>query len=196
MKRKLTTIEKLREHDMPTNLKLAIAYENCRNVFDDIVRQFQEAFPSVERIEILNVQASHFGTIPRLFLHEFGVDKPIPQEAISSGMLRTLMHLSRMALWPDGTVVLIDEFENSFGVNCIHFVTQDLQIQSQRMQFILTSHHPYIINNISMENWKVVSRRGREVKVENSSILGKKSRHDAFLRLLNMPQYTDGIATE
>lgn len=114
LRKKLVTVETIRATDNPTHVKLALIYENCREVFNDIVRQFQDAFPAVDGIEFKNVDAPHFGTIPRMFLYEQGVDKPIPEEAISSGMHRTLMHLSRMALLPDGTVVLIDEFENSF----------------------------------------------------------------------------------
>jgi len=197
LKRKFTTIEEIRSNDMPTHMKLALAHENCRNVFDEISRQFQDAFPYVTEISFKFVEAGPFGMIPRLYMVEGGVDTPIPEESISSGMHRTLMHLSRMALWPDGTVVIVDEFENSFGVNCIHFVTQDLQVHSRRMQFILTSHHPYIINNISMKNWKIVSRNGQVVVVEGSERLqNKASHHEAFLQLLNLPQYAEGIASE
>ena len=197
LKKKFKTIEEIRSKDMPTHLKLALAHENCREVFDDIFRQFQDAFPSVKAIHFKFVEAGPFGMIPRLYMTETGVDSPIAEESISSGMHRTLMHLSRMALWPDGTVVLIDEFENSFGVNCIDFVTHDLQIHSRRMQFILTSHHPYIINNISMKNWKIVSRRGQVVVVEGTERLqSKSSQHEAFLQLLNLPQYAEGIAPE
>jgi len=134
-KRKYKTIESIREQDMTTHLKLALAYENCREVFDEIAVQFQQAFPYVEEVGVQLVEMGPFGMSPQLYLRGRRVEQQIPEEKISSGMHRTLMHLSRMALWPDGTVVLIDEFENSFGVNCIHFVTADLQIHSQRMQF-------------------------------------------------------------
>ena len=47
-----------------------------------------------------------------------------------------------------------------------------------------------------MKNWKIVSRKGREVKVEDSSLLGQNSSHEAFLQLLNLPEYVDGISSE
>lgn len=197
LKKKLVTIEQIRDHDLPTHIKLALARQNCPDVFDEISSQFQEAFPYVEEIDIEFVEVGPFGVTPQLFMKEIGVEQRISEDAISSGMHRTLMHLSRMMLWPDGTVVLIDEFENSFGVNCIHFVTQDLQFHSQRMQFVLTSHHPYIINNISMKNWKIVSRKGPVVVVEGAEQLQKNtSHHEAFLQLMNLPQYSEGIASE
>ena len=192
-----STIEEIRSLESPTHIKLALAYQNCREVFDEISNQFQEAFPYVKDMSFKFIEIGSFGIIPRLYITEVGVANPIPEESISSGMYRTLMHLSRVALWPDGTVILVDEFENSFGVNCIHFVTQDLQVHSRRMQFILTSHHPYIINNISMKNWKIVSRIGQTVVVEGAERLQKSaSHHEAFLQLLNLPQYAEGIATE
>ena len=197
LKKKFKTVEQIRAEDMPTNLKLALTHENCKEVFDEIVTQFQEAFPYVEEVGLKFAEAGPFGTVPRLYMKEVGVDRIIPEESFSSGMHRTLLHLSRMSLWPDGTVVLVDEFENSFGVNCIHYVTDDLQVHSQRMQFILTSHHPYIINNIEKKNWKVVSRKGSAVSVEGSELLANKSsHHEAFLQLLNLPQYSEGIAAE
>lgn len=196
LSKKYTTLESIRSQDIPTHVKLALLYENCRSDFDQIATQFQDAFPTVERVEFESVQAGPFGTFPRMLLFECGVDSAIPEESISSGMHRTLLHLSRMVLWPDGTVVLIDEFENSLGINCINFVTQNLQIHSQRMQFILTSHHPYIINNISMANWKIVTRKGCEVIVESTRLLHHKSSHESFLQLLNSPEYTDGISTQ
>lgn len=196
LKKKLTTIDLIRNEDIPTRFKLALAYENCRDAFDSVLRQFQDAFPYVKDLELDVVDmGGPFGKAPRFVLHEEGVQNPIPEEAISSGMLRTLMHLSRMALWPDGTVVLIDEFENSLGVNCINFVTEDLQVHSRRLQFVLTSHHPYIINNIDMKNWKIVSRRGKTVSVNDSTLLSSNSRHEAFLQLLNLPEYAEGISS-
>ena len=197
LKRKLTSIEQIRSADIPTTLKLALAYENCPDTFQEIASQYTDAFPYVEELSIEFVEVGGpFGKVPRVFMREQGVEKPIPQEAISSGMLRTLLHLSRMALWPDGTVVLIDEFENSFGINCINFVTNDLMVQSHRLQFVLTSHHPYIINNIDKRYWKIVSRSGMLVKVLDSTLLAGDSSHEAFLQLLNLPEYAEGIVVE
>ncbi len=73
LRKKLVTMEAIRATDLPAHVKLALAFENCPAVFNDIVRQFQDAFPAVDRVEFKNVDAPHFGTIPRLFLFEQGV---------------------------------------------------------------------------------------------------------------------------
>ena len=107
------------------------------------------------------------------------------------------MHLCRMALWPDGMVILIDEFENSLGVNCLDFVTDDLVGESSRHQFIITSHHPYIVNRIDTRHWKIVVRDGGTVSTKDASEFGlDESRHEAFIKLMNLPLYQEGIAVE
>jgi hypothetical protein len=52
------------------------------------------------------------------------------------------------------------------------------------LQFIATSHHPYIINNIPYEYWKIVTRKGGHISIRNASDynLGK-SKQEAFLQL-------------
>ncbi|MDS9399215.1 AAA family ATPase, partial [Aphanizomenon flos-aquae NRERC-008] len=107
-------------------------------------------------------------------------------ENISSGMLKTFMYISELSLSPEGAVILIDEFENSLGVNCIDSVT-DLILENRDLQFFITSHHPYIINNISPAYWKIVTRTGGLVSVKNSEYFHiSNSRQKAFIDLINI----------
>jgi AAA15 family ATPase/GTPase len=109
-------------------------------------------------------------------------------------MFKTLMYISEIYLYPEGTVILIDEFENSLGVNCIDIVT-DLLMEKRNLQFILTSHHPYIINKIGMEYWKIVTRKGGVVTVKDAKSFNLgKTRHQAFTQLINLEEYTEGIS--
>jgi AAA15 family ATPase/GTPase len=57
-------------------------------------------------------------------------------------MVRTLKHLSEIYLFSEVTVFLIDEFENSLGINCINEIMSDILKSKRQLQFILTSHHP------------------------------------------------------
>lgn len=118
----------------------------------------------------------------------------IEQDKISSGMRRTVTHVAEMYLWPHGTVILIDEFENSLGVNCIDVITEDLLSHNRRLQFILTSHHPYIISNVGTRYWKIVTRKGGLVSTHDAATLGLgESSHDAFIQLINNDTYRDGV---
>ncbi|PJD98630.1 MAG: hypothetical protein CK427_16925 [Leptospira sp.] len=102
-------------------------------------------------------------------------------------MIRTLTHLGDIFLWPQNTVIIIDEFENSLGVNCLDVVTENIITEQDKLQFILTSHHPYIINNININNWKIVTRKGGKVSTHNASKFNLgSSNHEGFIKLINL----------
>jgi hypothetical protein len=65
------------------------------------------------------------------------------------------------------------------------------------LQFIVTSHHPYIIEKIPPEHWKIVTRRGSHVRVLDAraipALVKGRSRLDHFTRLINLPEYEQGI---
>jgi hypothetical protein len=64
------------------------------------------------------------------------------------------------------------------------------------MQFILTSHHPYIINNIPWKTWQLVTRKGGYVRVTNATQiphLQTASSMEKFIQLINLPEYEEGI---
>lgn len=188
------TVESLRESRLDTLEKLALVQQLDPSIFSQIVAQFIGIFPQVESLRIERVKIGGPAELLSLRLKEHGVANWIREPNISSGMMRTIMHLARIALWPAGTLILIDEFENSLGVNCIDFVTRSLVEESRRLQFIITSHHPYIINNISPDHWEIVNRRGSEVTTRNASELGlEQSSHQAFIKLLNTEAYQEGI---
>ena len=78
------------------------------------------------------------------------------------------------------------------GVNCIDEVINQIK-GTDHIQFIITSHHPYIINNINYKNWKIVTRKGTKVFVQDAQELGfDKSKHQAFIQLINLQEYKTG----
>ena len=198
---KYDTLEKIQNSYYSTHLKLALVYKSVPDIFNKIKEQFIDIFPQVENIilEVIKDDNTPFfmKQYPLLQLKEQGVPKLIRQEKISSGMYRTIQHLGEIFLWPKGTVVLIDEFENSLGINCINVLTQDLVNENRKLQFIITSHHPYIINTISPDFWKIVTRQGGTVTVNDADKFDfNKSNHQAFIQLINQDVYRDGIFTK
>lgn len=199
LKRKYDTFEKIKESDLDTFHKFALTYEVSKDTFREISNRFIDVFPQVEDIKIEPVRDNEFSNFvfeaTVIQIKEVGVNKWIPHNRMSSGMLRTLLHIAEMYLWNDGTVILIDEFENSLGLNCIDVLTEDLLYDESNIQFIATSHHPYIINKIPYENWKIVTRKGSNIKTFDAKDfdLGK-SHHDRFLNLINHPFYKQGIS--
>lgn len=130
---------------------------------------------------------------PFIQIKEKGVKHWISQNRISSGMFRTLMQLSELYLCSEGTVFLIDEFENSLGINCINEITNDILASKRKLQFVLTSHHPYIIDAIGYNNWKLVTRNAGVIKTHNIDKFNiGKSKHSAFMQLIQLEEYQTG----
>ncbi|EKS8379534.1 ATP-binding protein [Bacillus cereus] len=185
---------------LPTLAKLVEASELFPEVFDEIKEEFKDIFETVEDIKVIkkldtSSEDDEPETLYTLQLKEMGTDYWVNQSEISAGMYKTLLFIALIKLTGKNSVIILDEFENSLGINCIELVASELL--NGEKQFITTSHHPYIINKISMKYWKIVTRKGSEVRVKKASDykLGK-SKHEAFKQLLNLPAYTFGSADE
>ncbi|QSJ15640.1 ATP-binding protein [Nostoc sp. UHCC 0702] len=192
------SLDKIKESNLPVQTKLALVYTHNKEIFEEIKQHFINIFEQVEDIKIEpdadNDMPEFLSEYPFIQIKEKSVDNWITQKRISSGMLRTLMHISELYLSAEGSVILIDEFENSLGINCID-VLSDLLFDNRNLQFIITSHHPYIINKIDMEHWKIITRRGGVVTARDAKDFNLgKSRHQAFMQLINLDAYKEGIA--
>lgn len=196
----IKSINEIQESKEDIRIKMFLAYKNAPNVFELIKERYIDIFPQVEdiKVEPLDYEeegiSPFFKEYPFIQIKEVGIDKWIKQHNISSGMFRSLIHISEIYLCSEGSVFLIDEFENSLGINCINELTQDILSSNRKTQFIVTSHHPYIINNIDYSNWKLVTRtKGivRTHKPEKYNI--GKSKHEAFMQLIQLEQYQTGL---
>ena len=158
-------------------------------IFNEIKKSYIDIFPDVKDVRVSNDSDLKNEFVLSFEIEEVGLQAWIPQEQISSGMFRTLIFLVEVISAPKESVILIDEFENSLGINCIAEVTDFILDKSPNIQFILTSHHPYIINNIPWETWQIVSKSGNKVKVKKSTDipeLNTASSLDKFTQLINL----------
>lgn len=167
-------------------------------IFARVKERFIDVFPSVRDLKVAFADELRGGDEETLEIAilEQGVDTWIAQPEMSSGMLRVFGHLLEFETLPSGSVVIIDEFENSLGGNCLPQITDLILSRAPELQFILTSHHPYVINNIPIETWKLVQRRGSTVRLKSARdipALTTRSHHDAFIRLLNTREFEEGI---
>lgn len=187
-----SSLSALQESDLPVPIKLSILYRTLPEEFNKIKEAFISVFPNVSDIRVETIKDDDIPVALSKLLKEAttvsikekGVNDWI--ENISSGMLKTLMYISELYLAPENCIILIDEFENSLGVNCLDSVTE-LVLNNKKLQFILTSHHPYIINNVSPAYWKIVTRKAGLVTVKNSEDFHiSESRQKAFIDLINV----------
>jgi energy-coupling factor transporter ATP-binding protein EcfA2 len=197
---KFNTLEKIQAAKFNTLAKLSLLNHLRRDFFDEIKEEFITIFPQVEDIKVeISEQNFEEKTMitHNLLIKEQHVRGWVDQSRISSGMYKTLLQLAQMHLWPRNSVIIIDEFENSLGINCIDTLTDAIMSHIGELQFIITSHHPYIINNISPDHWKVVQRHFDRITTSDAQSLGLgKSNHEAFIQLINNDKYIDGISSQ
>lgn len=191
---KYTTLELIRNSNQSIENKLFLLSKNEPFIFEKITAIFIDIFPHIEsiKIELVTVMRGAFDI--SLKIKEKNVSSWISDSKISSGMLKTFFYIAELYLCADNSVILIDEFENSLGINCIDELTSGILASERNLQFIITSHHPYIINNIDYHYWKLVTRKGSVVKAQDAVLYGiGRSKHEAFTQLINLDEYVEGI---
>lgn len=172
----------------PIVLKVFFTQHHFPDRFHHLKESFLRIFPSIVDL-CVQVEEEESGIYSIFFkIKEAGSDQWISQPWISSGMLRSLYFLSELLLAPKESVILIDEFENSLGINCMSDITDLILDDENDTQFILTSHHPYIINKIPWDTWQLVSRQGNTIRVNHSTDipeLNTASSLDRFTQLIS-----------
>jgi predicted ATPase len=186
------SLSTLQESDLPVPIKLSILYRTLPQEFSKIKEAFISVFQNISDVKIETIKDDDIPMALSQLLKEATTvsikEKDIKDwiDNISSGMLKTLMYISELYLAPENCIILIDEFENSLGVNCLDSVTE-LVLNNKKLQFIITSNHPYIINNVSPAYWKIVTRKAGLVMIKNSEDFHiSESRQKAFIDLIDV----------
>ena len=170
-------------------------------MYSKIVDLYKKAFPYVTETSIQTL-SQIFKSAPMPFeapvfcIKEKEIANWIPVNDISSGMQKIFLLILDIFLMKDSGILLIDEYENSLGINAINFLPDLIYTISEKCQFIITSHHPYIINTIPIEDWHVFHRRGLTVTVKSGREMKEKyktSKQEQFVQLINDPFYTGGV---
>jgi predicted ATP-dependent endonuclease of OLD family len=181
--------------------KMYILQKMMPQGYNKVIALIKTAFPFIQDAgvqDIMKVLPNFQGALnTHIFcIRERNIEKWIATNDISSGMQKIFLLILDVFLLQDAGILLIDEYENSLGVSAINFLPDLIETISQNCQFIITSHHPYIINNIPIESWKVFHRDGVSVHITDGTILKEKyakSRQDHFIQLINDPLYNGGI---
>ena len=186
------TVLKLYLHYHPVTAQIGLAKALDEDLFEKFLADLQDIFPSIEDVKIDILSGSDRLA---LFIKEHG--KWIPKEDVSSGILKSIYILSSVNFSPPNTLILLDELENSLGLNCLDGVTDFIINASEegRDQFILTSHHPYIINHIPTKDWRIVSQNNGVISSKSAAEAGIDTlynRQDQFFQLINYMMRADG----
>jgi predicted ATPase len=178
---------------------LQVLHSVFPKTFAEIAQQFREIFPFVSEIGIRKLSDLSPETIDDdrqvIAIREKGIRSWIHLEGLSSGMLKVLLILTDLRLMPSGGIYMIDEYENSLGVNAIDFLPDIMLEMTDRIQFLLISHHPYLINRIPIKDWYIFGRQGAHVQIRFGEELVSRygaSKQQAFVQLINDPFYLEG----
>ena len=165
--------------------------------YDELIRSYKSVFPFVENCEImdaakLGMQVPLLGETPVFAIKERKVNGFIPLHELSSGMQKVLLLMADIMSLQAGHTYLIDEYENSLGVNAIDFLPGFLTENRGDNRFVITTHHPYLINSMPVKNWNIFNRDGSSVTIVDGATLVErygKSKQQAFVQLINDPRY-------
>ncbi|MGN0385321.1 MAG: AAA family ATPase [Lachnospiraceae bacterium] len=174
---------------LPAAIKIYIVKRYYEDIYIKIFEAVKELFMEIEDIDVVEDEDREMYLVA---IQVYG--KRLLQHDISNGMLKTIYYIVELFTMSDDSLVLIDEFENGLGVNCIDLLSEILLYERKDLQFIITSHHPKIINGIEQNRWKIIDRDGSIVKNSNSDKYGiGNSQHEAYFNLINRWEYEGKI---
>lgn len=187
--------------DLGLSASLYFLSEYFEDLFNKICGIYKKVFPFIAETKLLdlselNKNISVPGKLPVFCTKEKRIDKWVGITDLSSGMQKVLLILTDLFMIPEEGIYIIDEYENSLGINAIDFFPSLLMEIEKNIQFFITSHHPYIINKIPVHDWYIFHRRGAEVSIRHGEELVQRfgqSKQKAFIKLINDPFYTEGV---
>lgn len=174
---------------LPAAMKIYIAKNFYEDLYIKIFEAVKELFIEIEDIDI---EEDRIREMYLVSVQVYG--KKLLQHDISNGMLKTIYYIVELFTMSEDSLVLIDEFENGLGVNCIDLLSEIMLSERNDLQFIITSHHPKIINAIGMDKWRIIDRDISVVKNYGSEAYGiGNSQHDAYFNLINRWEFEGKI---
>lgn len=201
MKENSQDLRALFERDMTLSANLFVLSKYRPNMYEQIIENYKRVFPFIKETRLAEYDeiapnAPMGGQIPVFTIRERTTKNWIPLTQFSSGMLKVLLILTDIFILPNEGVYIIDEYENSLGISAIDFFPQFVLELDKDVQFIITSHHPYIINAIPLANWYVFHRKAVNVSIRQGEELSQKygkSKQQAFVQLINDPFFKTGV---
>ncbi|MGR9087574.1 MAG: AAA family ATPase, partial [Gammaproteobacteria bacterium] len=142
---KKNSLELIYRHELTLSLKLYFLKEYFKPLYEEVCSFYKSLFPVIEHCEITEAtnvagKATINGRIPVFSIKERHVNKPIHLQELSAGMQKVLLIMTDIIALPPNSLYLIDEYENSLGINAIDFLPSFLADHGSNKQFIITTH--------------------------------------------------------
>jgi len=185
-------------YQVPLAMRFTVLKNKYPIIYKNVCESFISVFPNIREVLLKTERPAGTPLLgdtpysPTVLVREKGVSDPVPLSELSSGMQKVLLLIVDLLTLPEETIYMVDEYENSLGINAINFLPEFLDDFGGNRQFVLTTHHPYLINKIPVQNWFVFSRQGANVSIRPGEELERKyaqSSQEAFTQLINDPVY-------
>ena len=168
------SLEQIFALDLAVSAKMFLLERVYPKLYQDALKFFIEVFPFIQegKIQFVAGPRSPLPTgepLPLFTIKEKGVERWLPLAELSSGMQKVLLIITDILTLPGDCVYIIDEYENSLGVNAIDFLPSFLIDHAGNNKFFITTHHPYLINNMPMKTWRIHQAR---IKCSNQARRG------------------------
>lgn len=197
------SLEKLWSEQLSIHTQTYFLSEFFKPKFEQLKDQFIRIFPFVEALEFSRIgQQSKYEVIPHisdgiiLMIREKGVIDSIPFQELSSGMQKVMLILADILISPKEILYIIDEYENSLGINAIDFLPTFIAECGESRQFLVTTHHPALINVAPIDTWLIFNRHGSSIRIKSGQEYVDrfgKSKQQKFIQLLNDPFFSEGV---
>lgn len=196
----LTNQSILKLYSQQANINLILYFLNKyeKEKFNQIMQLFTSLFENItdSGVDDINAELPYITSnepVMSFWIKEKNVNDKIYTQSMSSGMQKVLMIITDIIALPDDIIYLIDEYENSLGVNAIDVLPLLMSSVNLKKQLMITTHHPYLINKIAVKNWILFNRDGSKINCIPGEELEDKygtSKQESFIKLINDPLYT------
>lgn len=189
------------------NNRIFLLYTNYQDKYNALIEFYKSVYPFIIEFRFKDKQIGKEGNdhvkndnkdtfIAKILqFKEKNIGRWIDVTDIASGMQKVFLLALDIFMSPDEQVLIIDEFENSLGINSINSIPELLKSLDFNLQYIISSHHPYMINTIPIDNWLVFHRNGLNVTIKSGQefkLKYSKSMQQQFVQLINDPFFIEG----
>lgn len=137
----------------PDGRNLAQVLHSLQSSYPEKFRLIEETFQSsFEEVEQITTPIRRDAPKTTISIKEKPFDKPFPSWVLSDGELKTLAMLASLYSPTPPPLMALEEPENFIHPHLLEFVVDLLKSASDRMQILLTTHSPLMVDLLSPED--------------------------------------------
>lgn len=147
-----------------------------------VVARLKAIFPGVEALDVEATGLERRFSVTERMKAQGGT-KPfaIPSTLLSEGMRRLVAIFALLEVDPGPSILVIEEIENGLDPWTLERVLDALREASERMQIVLTTHSPFLLDHVSAREVVHVTRERGDTTYKRVSEIADAARYEAVL---------------